>query len=231
MNNTVNLPELKVSSQVDRLEDEAAAMNRVTAIARTAIPKPPFGVDSEDLAQEVMTRAIEQGRDPFLLSSSFVWLRSVSAARSGKFNDLVGTGVFINAWNALHCGVALPEAKGIISQAAQRRALNRFNASLDFGNLQKDVFGVDKPEEGTEMGDPSAMAEYNEIVNQLKELYETFPAEKREVYEKLVGMYIDGYSISEIAKELGLPLGTAKSVWNTFRIRAIVRLQDYGIEY
>lgn len=199
-------------------------------VART-IPSPPVGTDPDDMAQEVVVKLIRRDGDLSSISSAIQEGRKGEAINRVKNYAIdsareaaePGNYVFLKALHELDTSGSITESKSALGQAARRRAFRYYKGegSSHEGSEQHDIFGGPAPTLTDEYGHPSGPVEYRELFELLMEEVPNLQKEATaQRNKKLVGMYLDGYQLPEIAVVLDIPLGTAKSIWREFRLSA-----------
>jgi DNA-directed RNA polymerase specialized sigma24 family protein len=211
----------------------------VGSVCRRAVPNPPPGLDYDDMMQDYFLDVLEHGENPFMPQFIDIGYRAIDSARTEGRMAMPGNSAYVRTYKDLLDSKPITRNSGVLGQAAQRRALARFNGvaypdtdadtDLDLdgnsecynGDQAKDIFGVPI----AIINDPSDLIE-SQIISQILETIPRFKDSERN--QKVIKMYLDGWRIPEIALRMDLPHGTAKSIWNSFRLEAQALLTEHG---
>jgi RNA polymerase sigma-70 factor (ECF subfamily) len=98
---------------------------------------------------------------------------------------------------------------GWLLSIARSRAIDRLRSKQYQSNRREDSGAMDMDElVGNQAGDPHEMAEHSLRMRHVRSAMDIIPSDQRRVIEEA---YLGGYSQSQVANRLGLPLGTVKT--------------------
>lgn len=129
--------------------------------------------------------------------------------RKEDAEEVIGS-VFFHVWQkASDYDAAKGSVYGWLLCIARSRALDRLRSRGYKGDRREDSGGID-PEELVHRGgqDPLEQAHHSQCMVRVRAALQRIPPEQRAVIEEA---YLQGYSQSEVAGRLGMPLGTVKT--------------------
>ncbi|USN97372.1 MAG: hypothetical protein H6799_03315 [Candidatus Nomurabacteria bacterium] len=147
----------------------ATDMQRVESIARAAVGSQlPPGMSIEDAAQDVWVLALTKGSNSLEGSPSFIGNVAKGSVRREAARALSGNNAYLRAIKISLSGQEIVTSSNVLGSCAQRRAYYKAKGlpspGLDEG---KDIYGIVRFSDGTEMMDPAAVAEYKIILSDL----------------------------------------------------------------
>lgn len=152
-------------------------------------------------------RALETLYDRF---SPLLYRTILSIVRRREDAEEVLGAVFFHVWQkAADYSPAKGSVYGWLLCITRSRALDRLRTRGYKGNQRENSGGID-PDEMAQVGgaDPLEQAHQSQCMERVRAALECIPPEQRKVIEEA---YLRGYSQSEVAGRLGMPLGTVKT--------------------